>query len=144
MTRVAVRPPAWFWIAGTLLLLWAVIGVASFATDPAVTRATVAMTDYDRQLYASRPIWTFVAYGIGTVAGLIGSVALMLRRRDTTVWYGVSLVAVVILFGYMLGFTSLIAVKGFATAALFPIVIALIGVAEFALARHAARRGWIA
>ena len=137
-------PPVWFWIAGGLLLLWGLAGVAGFAMDRATTPATLAaMSDYDRQLTASRPVWTIAAYGVGTIAGLVGTLALLLRRRDALAWYIVSFVAVVLLFGYMLALTDLIAVKGVVTAALFPLVIALLCLVEIALARHAAARGWI-
>ncbi|WP_174279341.1 sugar transporter [Sphingomonas bacterium] len=142
MTRTP--PPLWFRVAAVLLLLWALVGVASFAMDRAMTPAALArMSDYDRQLYASRPAWTILAYGIGTVAGLIGTIALVARRRDALGWFVVSLVGIALLFGWTLGATNLVAVKGVAAAALFPLVIALLCLLEIALARHAARRGWI-
>lgn len=138
------KPPIWFWIAGALLLLWGVVGVAGFAMDPAFRPASLnGMSDYDRQLYASRPTWAIWAYGIGTITGLVGTVALLMRRRDALAWYAVSLVAVVVLFGFELGATNLIAVKGFAAAVGLPIVIALLCLVEIALARHARRHGWI-
>ena len=139
------KPPGWFWIAAVLLRLWGMVGFVGFLFDPQVAGALPANMDaYDRHLYESRPVWLTVAYGIGTATGLLGTVALIARRAVARSLYVGSLIAVVVLFGAMLGATDLIAHKGFAAAAGLPIVIVLLAVAEIWLATIAARRGWIA
>lgn len=142
--RTLVKPPVWFWVAGTLLLIWGLIGFGGFVTDRMMTPEMVAkMSDYDRQLRMSQPGWTVWAYGLATVTGLLGSLALLMRRRVAQPLYVVSLVFVVVLFGYVLGGTDIIAAKGFATAAGLPIVIALLALFSIWLASLARRRGWI-
>lgn len=138
------KPPLWFWIAGVVLLLWGLMGVVFFQMDVAMTSADLAKLDpYDRQLYASRPSWLIATYGVAVWAGLLGSVLLLLRRSWARSLYLLSLVAIVVLFGFELGTTDLIAHKGFLEAAGFPIVIALIAAFEILLATRARRRGWI-
>ncbi|WP_374943748.1 hypothetical protein [Sphingomonas sp.] len=136
------RAPIWFWIAVVVLILWGIVGVLGFhASFLDSIRAT--MDPYDRKLYDAWPVWYAPVYGIAVWSGLIGSVLLALRRRVARPVYVVSLVGVIIMFGWTFVATDLIAVKGVVTATAFPIVIALICVFEIWLAGHAARRGWI-
>ena len=142
--RTLVKPPVWFWVAGVLLLVWGLIGVGGFVADRMMTSEMVTkMSDYDRQLRASQPGWTVWAYGLATVTGLLGSLALLMRRRAAQPLYVASLVFVVVLFGYVLGATDIIAAKGFGPAAGLPIVIALLALFSIWLASLARRRRWI-
>jgi hypothetical protein len=139
------KPPVWFWIVAALLTLWGLIGLGGFVADRMMTPAMIAeMSDYDRQLRASQPTWTVWAYGLATATGLLGGIALLLRRRGAVTLFIVSLLSAVILFGYVLGATDIIAAKGFATAAGLPIAIGLIGVFEVWFGSLATRRGWVA
>lgn len=139
------RPPAWFWIVGVLLLLWGLMGVVtyymSFHMSPA---ALEAMTEYDRRLYTDRAPWFIVTYGVAVWGALLGTLLLLLRRAWARPVYLVSLIAVVVMFGWLFLGTDLIAVKGVLTATGFPIVIALIGLFQIWLAGAARQRGWIA
>ncbi|TPG22604.1 hypothetical protein EAH87_02025 [Sphingomonas koreensis] len=138
------KPPAWFWIVAALLLLWEAVGVyACFYQVRLGPDAWPNNDDYDRALYASLPVWYNWVYAIATGAGLLGAIALIARRSIATPLLIVSLVAIVVMFGYVLGATDLIAHKGFATAAGFPIVIFLLGLLAVYLARLAGKRGWL-
>lgn len=138
------KPPLWFWIAGALLLLWGLSGVASFYSSFHMSpEALAAMSEYDRRLYTDRATWFIIVYGVAVWAGLIGTVLLLLRRRWAQPLFILSLVAVVVMFGYMFLATDLIAVKGIVTAAGFPLVIAVIGSFAVWFGRRATERGWI-
>jgi hypothetical protein len=136
------RPPLWFWIVVALLIGWGIVGVTGFYMG--VSDSVRAQMDaYDRSLYENAPGWYMPVYGAATWAGLLGSVLFAFRRRWARPVYIVSLVAVVVMFGWTLGMTDLIAHKGLVTAAAFPIFIALVGAFEIWLATYAVRRGWI-
>ena len=136
------RPPLWFWIVTALLIGWGLVGVIGFYMG--LSESVRAQMDaYDRGLYENAPGWYMPLYGIATWSGLLGSVLLGLRRRWARPIYVVSLVAVVVMFGWTLVMTDLIAVKGFVTAAAFPIFIALVAAFEIWLAGYAEKRGWI-
>jgi len=138
-----VRAPLWFWIVGVVLVLWGLAGTMAFYTDAAMTPEQAAkLSAYDQKLLASRPFWFLWVYGVATFAGLAGAVALMLRSALARPLTIVSLVAVVVMFGFMFAATDLLAVKG-ATAAIFPVVIALIELFQLWLAGRARRAGWI-
>lgn len=137
-----IRPPVWFRIVAIVLVLWGIVGVFAFhASFLESVRAT--MDAYDRKLYDAWPVWYAPVYGVAVWTGLIGSVLLALRRRVARPFFVVSLVAVVVMFGWTFVATDLIAVKGVVTATAFPIAIALTCVFQIWLAGYAERRGWI-
>lgn len=138
------KAPIWFWAAAVVLALWGLMGVAAFYMDLMTTPEQLAkMSAYDQKLLASRPEWFMWLYGASVLSGLFGSIALLLRSALARPLFVLSLVLVVVMFGYIFAKTDLIAVKGFTVAAGFPIVIALIGIFQIWLAGLAIRRGWI-
>lgn len=144
MARAFGKPPAYFWVVGVILLLWGLAGLAAFYGQVTLdAKALAAMSDYDRALLTRLPRWLNIDYGIATIAGVLGSVALLLRSRHARLFYLVSLIAVIVQFGYMLGATDLIVVKGLLVAAGFPVFIAVMGVVQLWFARVAAGRGWL-
>ena len=136
------RPSIWFRIVVALLILWGIVGVIGFHMGLSDS-VRAQMDAYDRHLYESAPGWYMPIYGLAVWSGLIGSVLLALRRRLARNVYIISLAAIVVMFGWTLGTTDLIARKGLVTAAAFPIFIAAVAAFEIWLSRHARRRGWI-
>jgi hypothetical protein len=144
MTRSRNRAPRWFWIAAILLLLWGMMGVTAFYFDVAATEQQIAkLSAYDQALRASRPAWLVWVYGVAVWSSLAGAIVLLARSRFSRVLFSASLLLVVVMFGYIFATTDLIAVKGFATAAGFPLVILAIAIFQVWLSGVAARRGWI-
>ena len=137
--------PRWFIVVTVCLLLWAITGVASFAAHVLVGEKMAAeQGPWDLAFYRALPIWFAWDYGIATLGALAGAVALLLRSRWAVPLYIVSLVCVLIQFGYVFLWTDLLAYKGAARTVPFPAFIALMGCAQMVVARQAARRGWIA
>lgn len=144
MAMSQIRVPMWFWIVALILALWGMMGVVAFYMDLTTTPEQVAkMSAYDRKLLASRPSWFMWLYGGAVWSGLIGAVALLARSRLCQPLFVLSLVLVVIMFGYIFAATDLIAVKGFTRAAGFPILIAAIAAFQIWLAALARGRRWL-
>lgn len=139
------KRPAGFVIAAIVLLLWAIAGVASFAAHVLAGEQLAAEQGaWDLAYYRALPAWFAWDYAVATLAGLAGAIALLMRSRHAVVLYVVSLVAVVVQFGYVFLATDLVAHKGAAATMPFPAFIALMGAVQIIVARTAARRGWIA
>lgn len=135
--------PGWFITVAVVLLLWAVAGVASFAGHAFVgERMAAEQGAWDLAYYRALPAWFAWDYALATLAALAGAIALLMRSRHAVVLYVVSLVGVVIQFGYVFLGTDLLAHKGAATTLPFPAFIAIMGAVQIAVARMAARRGW--
>lgn len=137
------RAPWWFYVAAVLLVLWGIMGVAACVSqlrDGA--DAMGAASDYDRALFAQLPLWYRADYVIATGTMLLGALALLGRTRYAVALLTVSLVAVMIQFGWMFAMTDIIAVKG-PYVLYFPLLIMAIGALALHLAHVARRRGWI-
>lgn len=145
MNAPMARAPWWYWAVAVLALLWMLLGVFAWIMDLRMTPEQLATLDPgQQQLYAARPQWVFVVYAIAVFSGLAGAIGLLLRKRWATTYFLVSLVAVVIQFGYTLFVMDAIGVLGAGMALPFPLVIVAFAVFLLWFARYARRHGWIA
>ena len=141
---ITAKRPGWFIILVAVLILWGLAGCAAFyvhleygpGIDPAAT-------DWDRAYYAALPKWFTWDYAIAVWAGLFGSIALLARSRVAGPLYLLSLIAVLVQFGYVFLATGLLAHKGAAATVPFPAFIVAMAVLQLWLARYARDRGWV-
>ena len=144
MTSTNTKLPAWFWAVSVLLLLWDAAGVFAFYAHVALGEAGLAaMSAYDRQAYLALPGWFNWAFAMATWPALLGSTALLLRSRFALPLYVVSMVGVIVQFGWVFGATDLIAVKGAAATVPFPFVIFVLAAVQIWFARMALQHGWL-
>lgn len=144
MGIIRQRPPQWYWLVSIILTLWGAMGVVAFTMDVMSTPESLAqLPAYDRALLAARPVWQILAYGVAVWGGVLGAVALLLKRRAAIYLTVASLVGMLLSMGPMLVGTDIIAVKGFVGAAAFPLFIAAVGFGQLWFARRARRRGWL-
>lgn len=138
------RPPPWFATVAMLLAVWGAIGCYMCFTQVRLgAEAMGPASDYDRALHAALPAWYNYVYALAVVTTLVGALALLRRSAAARVLFIVSLIAVVVQFGYLFAATDLIAQKGAATVLPFPIVILAVAVVAVRFAGMARRRGWI-
>ncbi len=136
--------PLWFRIAAVVLLLWAVIGCYTCVQQFRLgAEAMGPATDYDRRIYAGLPIWYNAVYAVAVGTGLLGALALLTRSSLARPLYAISLVAVVIQFGWLFATTDIVAVEGFGTVVPLPLIIVAMTLFGLCLAGPARRRGWI-
>ncbi len=144
MASMNTKPAGWFWAVSALLVLWDAAGVFAFYAHVALGEAGLAaMSNYDRQAYLALPGWFNWAFAAATWPALIGSIALLLRSRFALPLYLVSMVGVIVQFGWVFGATDLIAVKGAAATVPFPLFIFVLAGVQIWFARMATQRGWL-
>ena len=143
MSYIRPQPPRWFWVLATAILLWSLIGllgwVAQFHMPPEQIQDLPA---YDRSLYLELPDWYYVLYAVAFASALGGGAAMLLRSAAGATLFQLSLLALLISFGWLYATTDIVAVKGIASL-LFPIFAAGVAGAEIWFARFSRRRGWI-
>lgn len=128
-----------FWIIATLFLLWNLAGDAAYLMQATQDLDVLARTDpVGAEAFRTMPTWAWSAYAVAVWGGTAGAIALLLRRKIAITLFAVSLVAVLVQFGWTFLGTDLIAKKGFGAAA-FPLLIALICLVEIAWARRQAK-----
>jgi len=131
-------PPASFWIISVLLLLWSLMGDAAYLMQVTADLDQMATTDPETaRIFAAMPTWVWSAYAIAVWVGTLGVVALLLRRRVAVPLFIVSLIGVIVQFGYTFAGTDILARKG-ASTAIFPLVIIAIGLFEIWWSRRCA------
>jgi hypothetical protein len=138
------RPPAWFVVVAILLVLWGLAGCYSFYLHVLYGVAMVPNGGAWERAYDARlPGWFLYVFAVSVGAGLLGSLALLTRSRLATPLYILSLIAVIVQFGYVFIATDMIAHQGAATAVPFPLFIAAVAAFQIWFAKRAERRGWI-
>jgi hypothetical protein len=144
MDHRSTRPPTWFRLVSVALLLWALAGC--YACVQQFRLGADAMgpaSDYDRSLYASLPVWYNAVYAVAVGCGLLGAVALLAGSVLAVPLTALSLIGVVIQFGWLFATSDIVAVKG-AWTTIFPLVIVAIAALSVWLSRTSRARGWIA
>lgn len=137
--------PTWFRVTAVFVLLWMVLGVVSLGLDLMMDEAAVAaLSDAQRTLYESRPIWLLAVYAIATLTGLLGAVLMLRRSARAVLHLTISLAAVTVQFGYTTWGLDAITLLGPASALTFPAVIFGLGAVSLWLAVHARAKGWLA
>ena len=138
------KPPTWFYIVAVLALLWNLAGLLAVVANLRLSAADLAALPPEQQaLHAAQPLWSVVGSVVAVVAGTLGCLLLLLRKRWAVALLGLSLAGVVI---QDLG---IFVVAGAAkTADMTPLVlqslVLVIAVALLVLARQARAKAWIA
>lgn len=139
------KPPVWFWIVTIVLVLWEAMGCVACVTQIRLGAEAMGPVDeWSRNYYAALPVWYNWIYAVATFGGLLGGLALLLRRRLAATLFWISLAAVIVMFGYAFATTDLIEHKGAAAVLPFPLFIAAVGVFSIWFANLAAKKGWLA
>jgi hypothetical protein len=136
------KPPVWFTVVAVILILWGLMGCMSLYMHFGVGPGPDA-SEYDRQLYASMPIWLSAVYVLAVGCSLIGAILLLLKRKAAFPLSAAALVLVLIQFGWMFLATDIIAVKG-VWVTYFPIFVWAMQAIQLGVANLAKRRGWLA
>lgn len=140
---IDARPPAWFWIVAVLGLLWELFGVAMYLMHVGVLPNAAEMSDAERSLMESSPIWVTGLFAIGVFGGALGTLGLVLRKGWARPLLILSLIAVILQFGGWLLATDAIALIG-PSVFVMPAVIVVVAILLAWVASVGVRRGWLA
>lgn len=136
-------PPRWFWIVAGLALLWAMMGCAAYLSQVSMDASELAkLSPAQRELWALLPAWIKSAYALAVWAGFVGAAALLLRRRFARSAYAVSLLAILVQFGWTFTATPILRTIG-PSSTLFPVFIAVTGATLLWFANRGTARGWL-
>lgn len=136
--------PRWYWIVSIIACLWLFFGVFAWFMDPTIVSSNLEQfSDAQREVFAARPMWLFVIYGIAVFSGFIGAVGLLMRRSWATTAFWISLLSAIVQFGFTFLLTGVIQQLGAAQAMTFPMIILAIGVFLVWFSTSARNKGWI-
>jgi len=139
-TALSASPPGWFRLVALLAILWNAFGVAMYLSSVGLFGDPMAgLSETERAAAASIPGWITGAFAIGTFAGLIGSVGLMLCKAWAKPALILSLIALLLLEGWVVFFSGALESMGLAV----PVMVSVGAILLAWLAMWAARRGWL-
>lgn len=126
-----------------VFLLWSLLGNAAFVMDLTQDINALAKTDvFQAQILRTTPLWAWAAYAIAVWAGLLASIALLLRRKIAVPLYAVSLIATIIQFGHTVLGTDTMALRGLLAVAPSAFDVSL-GIAQVLYSRSARAKDWL-
>lgn len=133
-------PPRFFWIAALIATIWNAFGVAMYLSSVGVFGDPMAgLSEAERAAAAAIPAWITGAFAIGTFSGLIGSIGLLLRKRWALPVLLLSLLALLVLEGWIVFLSGAREIFGIAV----PVSVTAGAILLAFLALHARGRGWL-
>ncbi len=137
------KPPIWFWLISGLALLWNAMGAWSYLSQVRMTEAFSSRYSTEQlQAMADMPKWLTAVFAIAVWAGLLGALALILRKRWAKPLFLLSLLAIIVQSIYNFFMSNNKEVFG-DQAYYFPIFILVIGAFLLWFAGMARKKGWI-
>lgn len=127
-----------FYIVGTILILWNLMGLASFLYHELVyftneTYKTLSSTE--QQLFDSYPLWTDVVFAIATFCGVAASIFFIAKSKHAITLFFLSTIAVIIQMIHSLCIAGAWEVYG-AEAIVMPIFIVVMGIVGIFFSLH--------
>ena len=139
--RYARQPVAgWFTFAAIASFLFMALGCVGLFVHATTDPATLPLDE--RALFEAEPRWVLAASGVAFIAGLIGSLLLLLRRVQAVPVMLVSLLGFSVWLAGMLltqRFRDLLSTDQFAIL----LVVVALAWTIYWFARHSRQRGWL-
>lgn len=139
-----MNAPKWLKPIAVLALLWNLLGLVALGMDLSLSAADIAeLPAAQQELHASRPGWAVAATAIAVIAGALGSLGLLLRKRWAFPLLVASLLGIlaqdlnlfVLTDGARLGGHPVIGMQG---------IVLAVGIALAWLSRKGVKAGWLA
>lgn len=137
--------PTSFWIISGLGLLWNLMGAFQYYVEynywtKPETRS--ALPPEFGPLYDATPSWLYIIFAISVLAGLIGCIGLLMKKKWAVQVLLISFVFVLVQMLFNLFGTELLSTLG-TSAAIMPVVVMLIAALLYFYSRRALGRGWL-
>ena len=128
MEHGKTKIPTWFWVISIFFLLWNIMGVFSFLAHTLISNEALAELSTDeRALYGEYPLWTTIVFAIAVIAGMIGAIGLVLKKKWSKTAFVISLLAIIPQMIQNVFFTNSIEVYGVVEAVTMPVLVVIFG-----------------
>lgn len=142
MSGTISKTPWHLWVVGGLSLLWNAFGCFDFTMT--ATNNAAYLEPYPQELrdyWLNMPVWTWIVWAIGVFGSLLGSIALLLRRKIAYPLFAASFLAALISMGRSLIDKNAPTMEGqmIASTAILVIIILLVVYARWLSRRDVLR-----
>ncbi len=137
---LGIFPPKWFWWVAGIGLTWNLLGVVAFVSQ--MTMDLQLLSDAERTFHEAMPIWAVAGFAVAVAGGVLGCLALLLRKPWALAMLLICLLGIIIQSGHSIFVGNGIEVFGPA-GLILPAMTLVIAAALAAFARHSSQRGWL-
>ncbi len=139
--RFTQRPVAWWYLAAAIVSLLLMIlpfvgALIHLTTNP----ATLPLDE--RTQFEAEPLWMVAAFGLTGLAGAVGGLMLVLRRRPAEQLMLAALIAIAVWFSGLFVNAQLRDLLSTDQVAVALVVVAIVWTIYW-FARHSRQRGWL-
>ena len=138
-----IAPSIGFWLLSGIALLWFLMDTSAFFMRVTITEeARLAMSERDQFLHRDYPLWVNIVFACEVFGGVLGCLALLLKRRVALLFFGVSLLGVLSQSVFIYFISDTVEVLGIPLI-LMPLLSILIGLLMLWFARSGMNKGWL-
>jgi len=137
-----VKAPWHVWAVGGASLLWNLVGAMDFVMTQ--TKNEAYMRDFTAaqlKFYYGFPVWVVAAWGIAVWGGVLGSLAVLVRKKLAVFLFLASFICMLLTSIHNFVFSNGFEVMGGAGSLIFSAVIIAIGALLLAYSRSMRNRG---
>ena len=139
----AGKPPVWFWIVSVLALIWNGMGVNAYLQQAYNTESYREMYPPEQlEIAANMPSWVTAAFAIAVFGGLLGCLALILRKKWAKSILLLSLIGIIVQMIYNLFISKAMEVYG-PGAVIMPIMVLIVGIFLVWFSKKGITKGWL-
>lgn len=138
------KVPVWFKIISIVFLIWNIFGLVVFClmmfvwnTKDALLKA--GLNDEQAELTLSTPGWVNVAFAVAVIFGVLGSIALLMKRKIALPLFLISLVGVLAQNSYTYLLSEVIEVMGPGASPF--VILGAIAIIPFTIS--CGKKGWL-
>jgi len=142
MNTSTIKPPIWFWVISVLALLYFLMDTMMFYSRVFMLEDFAKDMPKQYELNKAMPAWVNVVYGFEVFGGLMGSIALLSRKKWAFILFCLSMIGVLAQSSYIWFVSDAVAVLG-NPAIVMPMVAIVIGIIMIMVSRRAINRLWI-
>jgi len=137
----SVKAPWHVWVVGAVSLIWNSVGAMDFVMTQTKNKAYMSgFTPAQLDFYYGFPVWIVAAWGIAVWGGVLGSLLLLVRKRQAFHLFLSSSVCMVLADIHNFSAANGLKLMGGAAALAFSAVIFVIGVLLLVYARTMRKR----
>jgi hypothetical protein len=139
----AGKTPWHLWVVGIVSLLWNAMGALDFTMTQLKSEVWLkAFTPEQLAYIHGFPLWSVVAWGVGTLGSFLGSLLLLARRGLAFHLFAASLAGALLTSLYSFGLSDGLKIMGGGAGMIaFNVIIVTISVLLLVYARNMRRRG---
>lgn len=138
-----IETPKWFLVVTIVALIWNLLGLMAFVAHITMTPEMLSeLPSHEQALYENIPMWATAAFAIAVIAGTLGSLMLVLKKKMAKILLIASVIGVVVQNYHSFFVIDSMAVYGTASV-IMPIMVLIIAIALIVLANKAEKNAWL-